>query len=481
MIIVPASEDATGADTPEDALPQTISHLISSSSSDSSPSSSSSSPSLSATSSGRLPYVDNINEPHPWASPGTTGDVQNITGYLLTWLRSNPQTFSNLFVPLLHEILGTTELQEQRRAWRGIVGTDWENWVNGYRPILRGQQWGFQFLPYRGYIQARDQERLLNMNSQLELNIATWVTQFITENLAPNAAPPQPNPSPTSAPTIEQYMPQIRANIERLSGEIQTARQSRNMSELRRLMTEQALLRRIIESPNGEEARRYMTENPISHTAVSTSSPPSEQVADEQTVDCPICRGSMDLSLGEGFPLPQCGHNIHIECLREHLLWQNGRNVRLSCPTCRANISGRWARNNLGIDVPDRPRGAYLPDDNDEEEKRVDSDGQEYTRQEFINHYGLRRGQMEWDEAGRLMAEGERSPPRRPGTGGGKKGKSKRSKSKRSKSKRSKSKTKKKSKRSKSKTKKKKKSKRSKSKRNKTKTKFKRSKSKWRV
>ena len=166
----------------------------------------------------------------------------------------------------------------------------------------------------------------------------------------------------------------------------------------------------------------------------------------------------MNLSRGEAYVLPQCGHNVHVDCLRQHLIAQNDRNIRLSCPYCRGNISGQWARLNLGIDVPDSPSGDFVPSDDDEEELRPDSDGREYTRQQFISYYGRDRGRREWARAGRLMADGRRDPPRRQGTGGGKRSKSKRSKSKT-----------------------KKKSKRSKSKGNKTKRKLKRGKSKRKV
>ena len=479
-VITPPSEDATGAPAPTDALPQTTDTLISPSSQSSSPS-----PQPSAQQSALPRYGDWSGE-HPWASPVTTGGISEITDYLITWLISNPPTYSNLYVPLLHEIFQTQELQEQRRAWAGIIGTDWDNWVIRYREILRNQgNWAVRLFPYRGYINARDQERLLSRNRQLELDIATWVGIFITTN-APNAVPPQPNPSPTSTPpqpepepepepepTFEHYIPKIRARIQQLRDEIERATRSpqaatsSNRSRITQFGTEQALLNRILVNPNGEEARRYMADNPLTpeeeaegrRVAAATAAAAAAAAAGPTTENCPICLEEMNLSRGEGYKLSTCPHFMHMECLRRYIIHQNERSIPPECPYCKVRMDPNEIRS-LGIHgqiATDRDN-FQPPDDGTGPERRVDRNGREYTYRQFINHYGVSRGRREWARAGRLMAEGDRDPPRRQGTGGGKRSKSKRSKSKT-----------------------KKKSKRSKSKRNKTKKKSKRSKSKRRV
>ena len=83
----------------------------------------------------KVPDTRQHKEEHPWASPGRTGNIANITEYLIQWL-NNPNTYSNLFVPLLHEIFQTNELQQQRQAWMGIIGQEWNRWVNTYRSII---------------------------------------------------------------------------------------------------------------------------------------------------------------------------------------------------------------------------------------------------------------------------------------------------------------------------------------------------------
>ena len=121
---------------------------------------------------------------HPWASPGRTGNIANITEYLIQWLRSNPNTYSNLFVPLLHEIFQTNELQQQRQAWMGIIGQDWNRWVNTYRTIIArfNINWYWHSDPYQGYIAPEMQDMLINIHQQTALDISQWVTNWISAN-----------------------------------------------------------------------------------------------------------------------------------------------------------------------------------------------------------------------------------------------------------------------------------------------------------
>ena len=154
-----------------------------------------------------------------------------------------------------------------------------------------------------------------------------------------------------------------------------------------------------------------------------------EQEEEDDTEQCPICLTDMRISRGEGYQL-ECGHRMHIDCLRQHLSQQDRQNIPLSCPVCRADISRSFARDDLGLNIPAQQRGTYDVDPGYGEERRVADDGEEYTEDEFLEYYGRRRGQREWRRAGRLMAEGIRTPPRPAGTGGGRRIKSKRRKSK---------------------------------------------------
>ena len=493
---------------------------------------------------GRQSSVDSVDsmdvdEPttrqqHPWASPGRTGNIENITEYLIQWLRSNPNTYSNLFVPLLHEIFQTSELQQQRQAWMGIIGQDWIRWVNTYRTIIArfGNISGYWYSdPYQGYIAPEMQDILINMDPQTAFDISQWVTTWISangvdanlaelhrmqenaanydevgslqraiaaslndENVHSDATAPSPAPAPAPVPTVSVSIDDWKAHWRNLAAplteRITAAMRERNIPEVRRLTTEREPFLTMIAAPQGEEARRYIAQNPPPPSSTpgqtSAAAPPSrsrsrsrsrtrsrrsrsysrersrsrprEQESDAEiaarlqaeddaanTEDCPVCLGEMKLSLGEGYPL-ECNHRIHIDCLREHLIQQDRQNIPLSCPVCRASIDRRFAREDLGLNIHARQRGTYDVDPGYGEERRVDNDGREYTEDEFFEYYGRRRGQREWEFAGREMANGNRTPPRPAGTGGGRRIKSKRRKSKtRKKSIRRKSKTRKRS------------------------------------
>eukprot|EP01047_Picozoa_sp_COSAG01_P013032 COSAG01_NODE_602_length_14953_cov_60.675980_9_plen_1533_part_00 len=109
------------------------------------------------------------------ANPATVAHLQH-------WLQSQPQTYSDLFVPFIHAVTGAEYYQAPQQAWAQIFGPQWAQLVDQYRasgelsasPLVgRHNQ--------AGYYSAEDQEALLatnaDLHAQLEMMIQQWRQQ----------------------------------------------------------------------------------------------------------------------------------------------------------------------------------------------------------------------------------------------------------------------------------------------------------------
>eukprot|EP01049_Picozoa_sp_SAG25_P001925 SAG25_NODE_93_length_16012_cov_22.660341_10_plen_1556_part_00 len=102
-----------------------------------------------------------------------------VVARLTQWLQSNPATYSDLFCPLLHEIMGTEYYMAERRAWRQIFGSQWQSFVDRYRALSLSATYNSA----TGYIAPEDQTALLGVNADLLTELEAMIQQWQGQHL----------------------------------------------------------------------------------------------------------------------------------------------------------------------------------------------------------------------------------------------------------------------------------------------------------
>ena len=125
--------------------------------------------------------------------PLPTCPVPGSTGFLtapaaLAWLGSNPETYSPVYVPLLHAVYQTGLLTEQIEVLRTIFGPSrWDEFVRRYRIAMTTGIPGGQ-MDHNGYIAAAEQDRLINIDRALGQQLMQMILQMQQQQQQPAPA-----------------------------------------------------------------------------------------------------------------------------------------------------------------------------------------------------------------------------------------------------------------------------------------------------
>ena len=116
--------------------------------------------------------------------PLPTCPVPGSTGFLtapaaLAWLGSNPETYSPVYVPLLHAVYQTGLLTEQIEVLRTIFGPSrWDEFVRRYQAAnIGGRTLHRGYWHHNGYIAAAEQDRIINIDPALAQAFMLMIVQ----------------------------------------------------------------------------------------------------------------------------------------------------------------------------------------------------------------------------------------------------------------------------------------------------------------
>eukprot|EP01051_Picozoa_sp_SAG22_P013788 SAG22_NODE_1586_length_4055_cov_5.508342_2_plen_568_part_00 len=119
----------------------------------------------------------------------------------LTWLAGSPGTYSALYVPFLHAVWNTGQLQPQIAIWRRIFGAqqiDWDDFVQRYRQLHNVRESGTGLPTYaNGYVHATIQGNLIGIDVQtpgLQQDFMAAVLHLQQTAQQPPVLPPVMNP-----------------------------------------------------------------------------------------------------------------------------------------------------------------------------------------------------------------------------------------------------------------------------------------------